>query len=361
MRILFVGKRHPQQRDLIERPYGRFYHLPSALAAMGHDVHVSLTSHRRLPSLVLERDEVRWTSHDLLTLGPRRLLGTLSAETRAFRPDWIIGCSDAWFGWLAHRLAVLTGARLAVDAYDNYEAYMRWNLPLHWMWRRAVRAADLVTAAGPQLAARLQSHRRAGRAVEIVPMAADAEFRVRDKRACREILGLPATTPLVGYVGSWTPSRGTHLIVDAFERVRAQQPNAQLVLSGRPPEDVLRHPGVIGVGYLDDPAMPLLVSALDVACIVTADTAFGRYSYPAKLCEAMACEVPVVATATDPVRWMLDGRERHLARLGDAADFAHRILQHLAEPVAEYGSRAEWGGIAGKLNSLLADTGRPSM
>ena len=30
---------------------------------------------------------------------------------------------------------------------------MRWNLPLHWSWRRAVRVADLVTAAGPQLAA----------------------------------------------------------------------------------------------------------------------------------------------------------------------------------------------------------------
>ena len=36
MRLLFVCKRHPQQRDLVTRPYGRFFHLPVALAALGH-------------------------------------------------------------------------------------------------------------------------------------------------------------------------------------------------------------------------------------------------------------------------------------------------------------------------------------
>ena len=158
LRLLFLAKRQPQQRDLIERPYGRFYQLPSAMAAHGHDVRVFLCSHRRMGAIDIERDGIHWSSHDLIALGPRRLIAKLSTDARAFRPDWVIGCSDAWFGWLANRVARHTGARLAVDAYDNYEAYMPWNLPLHWAWRRAVRSADLVTAAGPQLASRLQSH-----------------------------------------------------------------------------------------------------------------------------------------------------------------------------------------------------------
>lgn len=353
MRVLFVSKRHPQQRDLIDRPYGRFHHLPVALAALGHDVRVALCSHRRLASVDIEHCGVRWSSHDLLALGPRRLVRTLAAEAEAFRPDWIIGCSDAWFGWLAQHLAHRSGARLAIDAYDNYEAYMRWNLPLHWSWRRAVRAADLVTVAGPQLAARLQSHRDGGSPVEILPMAADPEFRARDKHGCRHLLGLPAEARLLGYVGGWTRSRGTHLVIDAFERVREQRPDARLVLSGRPPDAVLRVPGVIGLGYLPDASLPLLVSALDVACIVTADTAFGRYSYPAKLCEAMACSIPVVASDTDAVRWMLEGRERHLARVGDAGDFARRILELLDHPVADYGIRAEWKDVAVQLEQDL--------
>lgn len=353
LRLLFLAKRHPQQRDLIERPYGRFHHLPVALAALGHDVRVSLCSHRQFPSKQVEREGVHWSSHDLMALGPRGLVRTLSAEVDAFRPDWVIGCSDAWFGWLAQRLASRVGARLAVDAYDNYEAYMPWNLPLHWSWRRAVRVADLVTAAGPQLAARLQSYRRDGRRVDVLPMVADPEFLARDKHACRNALALPAEAPLLGYVGGWTRSRGTHLVIDAFERVREQRPDARLVLSGRPPEAVLRVPGVIGLGYLPDESLPLLVSALDVACIVTADTAFGRYSYPAKLCEAMACGVPVVATATDAVRWMLDGRDRHLARLGDAGDFARRALELLDQPTADYGVRADWSEVANRMNQCL--------
>jgi len=353
LRIYFLGKRHPQQRDLIERPYGRFHYLPVALAAAGHDVRVMLCSHRALPAIEHDADGVHWSSRDVRTIGPLRLLDELTRQARAFRPDWVVGMSDAHYGWLAHRLSRRCEARLAIDAYDNYEAYMPWNVPLHWLWRRALGAADLVTAAGPQLAELLQSHRRRGRPVEVLPMAADPEFRPRDKQECRAGLGLPQDAPLLGYVGSWTKSRGTHLIVDAFERVRAAQPEARLVLSGRPPGEVLHLPGVIGLGYLPDAQLPLLVSSLDVACIVTADTAFGKFSYPAKLCEAMACKVPVVASATAAVRWMLDDRAGHLARLDDPADFAERALALLATPVAEYGDRPGWDAIGTRLNAML--------
>jgi glycosyltransferase involved in cell wall biosynthesis len=135
--------------------------------------------------------------------------------------------------------------------------------------------------------------------------------------------------------------------------VRAARPDAQLVLSGRPPEEALHLPGVIGLGYLPDARLPLLVSALDVACIVTADTAFGKFSYPAKLCEAMACKVPVVASATDAVRWMLGDRTEHLARLGDPVDFAGHALALLAAPEFDYGDRPGWDAIGLRFNALL--------
>src|SRR5690606_10465385 len=129
VKILVVSKRHPQQRDLVERPYGRFFHLPRLLAAAGHDVQLLLCSHRDLDSLDFQRDGMHWVSHDV-----RRwragFLPRIRGEALAFAPDWIVGCSDTWFGWLACRLARATGARLAIDAYDNYEAYMPWNLPL---------------------------------------------------------------------------------------------------------------------------------------------------------------------------------------------------------------------------------------
>lgn len=354
LRLLFLSKRHPQQRDLIERPYGRFHYLPTTLAALGHDVQVQLCSHRRLDSVDLERDGVHWSSHDLLTLGARGLWRRLSTDAAAFRPDWIIGCSDTWFGWLAHRLARHTDARLAVDAYDNYEAYMPWNVPLHWAWRRAVRAADLVTAAGPQLAALLQGYRKKGRSVEVVPMAADPGFAAMDRAACRKALGLPGESPLIGYSGSWARNRGTQSLLHSFQRVRAERPDVRLVLSGRPPAEVCAAPGVIALGYLDDTELPILLNALDAACVITADTSFGRYSYPAKLCEAMACGIPVIATATEPVRWMLDDDPRFLAAVGNPDDIATRMLATLDSDRIDYGRLPSWQDNGGLLAAMLS-------
>jgi hypothetical protein len=97
VRLLFVGKREPQQRDLVARPYGRFFHLPRLLAAAGDDVAALLMSHKRTPATDIEYGGVRWK-----TLVPASsLLSKIEARAHAFRPDWIIGMSDACVDFLA--------------------------------------------------------------------------------------------------------------------------------------------------------------------------------------------------------------------------------------------------------------------
>ncbi len=358
MKLLFLSKRRPQQRDLLDRPYGRFHHLPVELAARGHAVTVLLVSHHMLDSEERVLGGVRWMSHDLRRLGPRRLYTALCDEARQVSPDVVVGCSDAWAGVLAQRLARQAGASLAIDAYDNYEAYMPWNLPLHWMWRRAVSQADLVTAAGPQLAERL-GRLRSGRTAPIVlPMAADPAFQPIDQAYARRTLGLPLDGPLVGYYGGWASNRGTSMLEPVFARVREVLPAARFVLSGRPPETMARMPGALPIGYVDDALLPSLVNALDVACVITTNSGFGRYSYPAKLCEAMACGTPVVATATAPVRWMLGGDARFLVAVDDADAFAARVIDNLGLGRVDYGPRPDWASLAADLESLLMVTTR---
>lgn len=333
--------------------------MPRVLAELGHDVHVVLCSHQKLPDAICTAAGVQWTSHDVRTLGPVTLWKTLSSHADQLKPDWVIGCSDIWFGLLANQLAKRTGARLALDAYDNFEAYMPWNMLLHSMWRSAIRSADLVTAAGPQLAELLQSHRRGGLRTQIVPMAADPEFANRDQQSSRLELNLPLDAPLIGYVGSWAKSRGTNVLMEAFRIIRERQPQARLVLSGKPHANALTEPGVIATGYLADKQLPVLVNALDVACVITADTSFGRYSYPAKLCEAMACNTAVVATATEPVRWMLGDRADHLVPLGDAKALAERVLTLLRTADHSYGVLPSWENSGRAWHRFLNDASNP--
>jgi glycosyltransferase involved in cell wall biosynthesis len=350
MRLLFICKRHPQQRDLIERPYGRFYHLPAALAALGHVVRVQLCGYRRLSSIEIVRAGVTWSSHDILTQGTRTFWTNLSTETRDFQPDWVIGCSDAWVGWLAHRLASRQGRKLAIDAYDNFEAYSRWNIPLHWLWRRALHSADQVTAAGPQLAEKLQ--RSTASKVHVIPMSADPAFIPGDRDEARRLLDLPTNAPLFGYSGVWSRGRNTDLILRAFDIVRAKRPDSRLVLTGRPPAYARSRDGVICLGYLTDERMPSLFNALNVACVFVGDSAFGRYSYPAKLCEAIACNVAVAASGPKPVRWMLNEDPRFIARVGDAVDHARIMLANI-DATPHYPILQDWRAAARELDRLL--------
>lgn len=354
MRLLIVSKRRPQQRDLIERPYGRFYHLPVELAALGHEVRVLLCSHHKLPSSHTRLGEVDWFCSDLRTMGPWRLYRTLIDHARSFRPDWVIGMSDAQYGWLARRISAQAGAKLAIDAYDNFESYMPWNSLLHLLWRRSIRAADLVTTAGPQLALLLQSHRKNGHKAEIIPMAADPDFVPLNKSECRNKLNLPPNATLIGYIGSWAKNRGTSILIEAFRRARHARPELTLLVSGHPPKEILDEPGVMGTGYIPDAMLPVLINALDLACVITAETSFGRYSYPAKLCEAMACNVPTIATATAPVRWMLNEDEKHLTPPGDAEALARQIIDNLSHPYTNYRKQETWASHARKYSYLLS-------
>lgn len=353
LRLLFVCKRRPQQRDLIDRPYGRFHYLPTLLASMGHDVRVMLCSHSNLPALECERNSVHWSCHDLRSLGPRKFVAYALREATALHPDWIVGLSDTWYGWLSHHIARRTGARLAVDAYDNYESYMPWNLPLHYFWHRSIAAADVATAAGPQLAALLDRHRSKQMPAAIVPMAADPSFVPFERNAARARMELPPEIPLIGYFGSWARNRSTDVLLEAFRIVRKQKPSARFVLSGRPPAYALSEPGVLALGYIDDELLPIALSALDVACVITADTTFGRYSYPAKLCEAMACNVPVVATATEPVRWMLHDNAHFLVPIGNARKIAERILDLFGHKRVAYPMQPTWADSARLFDAAL--------
>jgi len=288
LKIVFFCKRRPQGRDLLTRPYGRFFHIPRLLALKGHEVHVLLLSYKGDPSCTKQRDGITWMSESVLPYGPTRYIRRAWEIVKSARPDWVAGFSDIYFGILAERLARRYDLRSAIDAYDNYESYIPWFKPLHRLWRKALLGATVVTAAGPQLAEFLQQL-RAGRPVQIVPMAADPDgFEPMDRELCRRRLGLPFCIPLVAYCGSIYRNRGVQLLFDAFDDLRRKDADVRLILSGRKDRGVRLPAYAKWLGYLPDEDVPYLLNAMNVLVVINPLSSLGRYSYPAKLYEALS-------------------------------------------------------------------------
>ena len=351
MKLLFLCKRRPMNKDLISSPYGRFFHLPRILAEQGHSVSIMLLDYENGAEQQFDAHGFRWISSPVT-----KYLGAIKKHIADTPPDWVIGFSDIYFGILATHIARKHGARSCIDAYDNYESYMPWAKPLHWLWRRALRQADLISAAGPDLVALMQQGRDAKDSV-VVPMAADPiGFEPADKMESRRALELPVDAPLVGYCGSLHRSRGAEVFFDAIPLVLAERPDVRFVHSGRTWSDVPIPKTINSLGYIDDQDVPVLLNAMDTLVVVNRASSFGHYSHPVKLYEAMSCAVPVVATRTRATEWILEGHRDKLVEPGNPQALCAAILQSLAKPNSDYQSVPTWNSSCSLMEQALANT-----
>jgi glycosyltransferase involved in cell wall biosynthesis len=354
MKLLFLSKRRPQNRDLLTNPYGRFYHLPKYLSELGHDVHLVLADYKKGSNHLEKSDEFSWYSYSIRNHTPLSYFSKANALIKAIQPDLIIGFSDTWFGILAENLGRKYQIPSLIDAYDNYESYIPWCKPLHWAWRRSVSRATMVTAAGPGLA-ELLSKDRPGRPAEVIPMAADPGFQPMDKRNCRLKIGLPEDKVLIGYSGSIHPNYETNFLFTVFSEIRNRIDNVEFVLSGRFSDKIKLPKNICYLGYRPSEEIPYILNSLDLACIYNVPGAFGNFSYPSKLFEAMSCGIPVVASDLPGINWMLKDHPQLLAKPGDIDDFVSKALRALTNDKVKYSRTGSWEESASLFEKAISE------
>lgn len=351
---MFLCKRRPLGRDLLTRPYGRFYYLPRLLAERGHEVRILLLDYEGGEFIDRQANGIHWLSVPFAATRPLHYLQVIKQELRRDLPDWLVGFSDTWYGVLAEHYARRFGLRACVDAYDNYESYIPWLKPLHWLWRRALRRADLVTAAGPGLLSLMTRGRNSG-AAAVIPMAADPTgFKPGDRAAARREFGLNEQAPLVGYCGSLHRNRGVDLLFEAMALLRARRPEVGFVHCGRTWADVPLPEWLESFGYLEDDRVPTLLNAMDVLVVCNQDSAFGQYSHPVKLYEAMACSIAVAATETPATRWILAEHADMLVPAEDARLLCDAIERQLDRGPVDYRVINSWEESATRFADALA-------
>lgn len=363
MRIGFLCKRVYMSKDVIDDRYARLYEIPHQLARLGHDVLSLCLSYRGRPEGSWEHEvpagRLRWRSRSIGPVGfgllgyPRAALAAL----REFQPDLLIGASDiphaALTAWLATRL----GVPFALDLYDNFEGFGQGRIPgFVTALRSSARSASLVlTTSEPLRKFVLETYAPAGEVVAMPSTIDRKVFKQRDKLECRQSLGLPLDALLVGTAGGLYREKGIIPLYQAWEETLARRANVHLVLAGPQEQGT---PAPVGdrvhyLGNLKHESVAELFCALDVGVISILDTPFGRFSFPQKAYEMLACGTPMVAARVGAMANLFNDSPSILFEAGSSVQLAQAIEHQLAEQFVPEIQPQDWSEVLAEIEPRL--------
>lgn len=359
MRIAFLCKRRYMGKDVILDRYARLYEIPFQLARLGHDIQAFCLSYQGHDEGTWTHDaepgKLTWHSRSLGKLiipGLARYPSWLLHQLRQYQPDVLIGASDipqiAMGAWLSRQL----GVPYAADLYDNFEGFGQARIPgMIGALRRAVRRADLVTTTSEPLRRLIEESYRAKGHVMAMPSTVDKDiFRPYDKQASRRELGLPANAVLIGTAGGLYQDKGIAALYEAWPQIARDIPTAHLVLAGPHDQPPPSDPRIHYLGQLPHTRTAKLFSALDVGVIYLRDTPFGRYCFPQKAYEMMACNLPLVAARVGVMPDLLATVPGCLYEADAAQDLTRAVTEQCRSPRLAAVSIDDWAQIIGRMN-----------
>jgi glycosyltransferase involved in cell wall biosynthesis len=355
LRILVLTKRQYTNKDLLDDRFGRLRELPLALAHRGHTIRGLCLSYRRKEEGITRDGPVTWES---LSAGVLKLSGLLRfisrASTLAPHADLIWACSDSFYGIIGYGLSRRSRVPLVFDLYDNFEYFLAAKIPgLQQLYRHVVRKSDGVTCVSRPLASLVRSYGRKG-PLHILENAVRKDlFKPLDRDLCRKKLNLPLKGHLIGTAGAIFRNRGISTLLHAFQALKPKYPGLQLVLAGPRDIEIPQLPGIADFGILPLDQVPILLNALDVAIICNRENDFGRYCFPQKAREMMACQVPVVAARVGSMGELFRDRPSWLYDPGSAPSLAEAIERRLNQPDTRYGEVPDWSDLALELEKIF--------
>lgn len=358
MNILIICKRQYTARDLIDDRYGRLYEIPEALAIAGHKVSGITTSYRyRMKSEHTSAAGVRWKSINLAPSTPWHWYQQLLSIS-SNKPDVIWASSDAPHCIAAIKLGQLLEIPVVLDLYDNYDHFTLTALPfVRHQYHQACRSAAVITTVSNTLANYVRETIAPATPVQVIGNGVNTNvFKPLDARQCRKQLNLPIDARIIGSAGAMKASRNINDLFEAFTLMADRDPDLYLTIAGPQDKTPARytHPRIINMGILDWQLVPMLINALDVAVVCNRDDTFGRYCFPLKFQEAMACGVPVCAAMVGDVAHLLKDHPTMQYRPGDALQLAEKLNTLLAgERESVSYTVSDWTALAAQLDKIL--------
>jgi glycosyltransferase involved in cell wall biosynthesis len=343
MNVLVLAKRFYTGKDMLMDRYGRIYEFARVLTSLGHSVY-GIALDYRLSGVdgavgCIQEGDLTWETVRLFpnpVRGLRVYIKKINSAVTGHATDIILSVSDVFHvvigGWVAGKYRLPHVA----DLYDNYESFYAARIPgAISLFQHALERADGIVCVSQSLATYLQNKYRLQATPQIIRNAVDTQqFLPRNRINCRQKLHLPEGKILVGYGGALASSRGINVLFQAHRELKAVNPDIHLVLAG-PVDRYTEIPVAKDIHYLGEleyTDMPEFFGALDVGIVSNKDSSFGRYCFPQKFFEMLACDTPVVIASTGEMADLMKGCVHALFQPEAVKDLARAILKQLDTP-----------------------------
>jgi len=355
MNILVLTKRHYTNKDMISERFGRLRELPLELAQRGHQVKGICLSYKNSKEGLFRDGPVEWES---INAGLLKIPGLIrffrKAWQRAANADVIWACSDSIYGIIGYILALKFRIPLIFDLYDNFEYFLLARLPvIKQLYRWVIKNCEAVICTSRPLARLVSSYRNKGHIFVIENAVRKDLFRPLDKKTCRDALGLPQHVHLVGTAGALYRNRGIQFLFEAFKNLKTTYPDMHLALAGPRNITIPVDDSVHDLGVLPLEKVPLFLNALDVAIVCNRENDFGKYCFPQKTREILACHVPLIAARVGSMAELFSSRPRWLFSPDDADDLKRAIDYRLSDADSEFETVPSWSDAASELETIF--------
>ncbi len=366
MKILAISKRQYTNLDLIDDKFGRIRELPIVMSQLGHEVSGICLSYRSRKEGIYKDQKndasVKWYSLNLKRLfhfGANSYYSALNTIIGEKKPDLIWASSDALHIILGALIAWKFKIPFVADLYDNYESFQAIRLiGGKGVFRYALKHADGITCVSHPLAGFIRKTVEFEGPVHVIENAVvQGAFYPRNKLACRRQLGLPDEGFFIGTAGAISKSRGVEVLFDAFQSLVNKEPNIRLVFAGHCDKglELPENNRIHYLGVLPPDKVPVLLSALDIQVICNKDSTFGKYCFPQKFYEAVACQTPVVAAAVGSMPKLLEHYQDHLFEPGNARELEFVLQQRMQRPTSMHLNAATWDARGLELESFFQE------
>jgi glycosyltransferase involved in cell wall biosynthesis len=204
----------------------------------------------------------------------------------------------------------------------------------------AIQTLDAVVTVSRAIGDAADAIARPRRPIVVVPNGADAEvFLPREAGVARRRIGIPEDGPVISYVGKLVPRKGVDTLIEAMGILSAREGGApRLVMAGIGGMREGLEERAAELGVADRITWLGKVPHDDVGWVMSTGDVFVLPSLseglPTVVCEAMACGLPVVATAVDGTPEIVDDPATGLlVQPHDAQGLAAALGRVLDDPV----------------------------